>query len=388
MHDQWKDYRRKTAIVGVGCTEFSKNSGKTEFHNALRAIKTAADDAGIRLKEIDGIIVHDIDRLREYDLVDALGLKNIRFGFRSVAGAGGNCGSVGIASLALMAGKATNVVIVRTLNGRSQDRYGQGSGSRYVDGPAAWRAPYGLIVPAHMMAMRTRRYMLQYGATSRHFGAVSVAFRKHASMNPEAYFYKRPITIEDHQNSPIMVDPLRRLDITPEYDAAGACIVTTAERAKHLTQLPAYVLGWAQATGSNLDPMTASNRRDITVIEEVQYAAKEALEMAGVTTRDVQTLQIYDHYSSMVIMGIEAAGFCEQGEGYGFVQNGGIEIGGKLPVNTHGGNLGEGYIHFMNHIREGVRQIRGTSPNQVPNCEVSMLVGGYGVTSSALILGR
>lgn len=388
MAESLIDVHRKTALVGVGCTEFSKESGKTEYHNALRAIKIAADDAGIDVKEIDGLIMHNVDRVSEWQIADALGIKNIRFTFNSTQGAGGNAGAIGIASLALLAGKARYVAIYRTLNGRSQDRYGTARGSRYVDGPAAWRAPYGLVVAAHMMAMRARRYMIEYGAESRDFGAVSVAFRKHASVNPDAFYYKKPITIEDHQNSPMIVDPLRRLDITPEYDAAGACIVTTSERARDLRQPPAYVLGWAQATGSNQDPMTAANRDRITFIEEVAYASAEALEMAGLTPKDVQVLQIYDHFTPMVIMAIEDMGFCEKGEGYKFVQNGGIEIGGALPVNTHGGNLGEGYIHFMNHIREGVRQIRGTSPNQIPDCEVSMLMAGYGVTTSALVLGR
>lgn len=388
MADSWSDFRRKAAIAGVGCTEFSKDSGKTEYHNALRAIQIAADDAGINVKDIDGIIYHNVDRVQEWQIADALGLKNIRFSFQSVQGAGGNCGAIGIAALALLAGKANYVVIYRTLNGRSQDRYGSARGSRYAESSAAWRAPFGLVVAAHMMAMRTRRYMLEFGAESRHFGAVSVAFRKHAAVNPEAFYYGKPITIEDHQSSPMIVDPLRRLDITPEYDAAGAVIVTTADRARHLRQPPAYIEGWAQATGSQIDPMTAANRERITVIEEVQYAAAEAYEAAGITPKDVQALQVYDHFTPMVIMAIEDMGFCAKGEGYQFVQDGGIEIGGKLPVNTHGGNLGEGYIHFMNHIREGVRQIRGTSPNQVPDCHVSMLMGGYGVTTSALVLGR
>lgn len=383
-----REYSRKGAIVGVGCTEFSKNSGKTELHNALRAIKIAADDAGMSVKDLDGIIVHDMDRLTEWELADALGLKNVRFTFRSVMGAGGNCGAMGTATLALMAGKATNVVVVRSLNGRSQDRYGSARGSRYVDGSAAWRAPYGLIVAAHMIGMRARRYMVQYGATSRHFGAVAVAFRKHASTNPDAYFYQKPITIEDHQNSPMMADPLRRLDITPEYDAAGAAIVTTAERAKDLRHPPVYLLGWAQATGAKLDPMTASQRDDMTVIDEVVYSTQEAFAMAGVTVKDIKAVQVYDHFTPMVIMALENMGFCKLGEGYEFVQDGRIEVGGELPVNTHGGNLGEGYIHFMNHIREGVRQIRGDAPNQVADCDVVALMPGYGVTASALVIGR
>ena len=383
------DHRNKAAIVGVGCTEFSKDSGKSELHNVLRAIKMAADDAGISVKDIDGIVYHNVDRVPEWRVVDPLGIQNVRFSFQSVQGAGGNCGAVGLTSLALMAGKAKYVVIYRTLNGRSHDRYGTArTGDRWESGPASWRAPFGLVVASHMIAMRARRYMLEFGAESRHFGEVVVAFRKHAAVNPNAYFYGRPITLEDHQNSPVIVDPLRRLDITPEYDAAAAIIVTTAERARHLRHPPAYVSGWAQATGSKMDPMTASNRERITSIEEVTFASQEAYEMAGVSPKDVQVLQVYDHFTPMVIMAIEDLGFCAKGEGYEFVQDGGIQIGGKLPVNTHGGNLGEGYIHFMNHIIEGVRQIRGTSSNQVPDCEVSMLMAGYGVTTSTLLLGR
>jgi acetyl-CoA acetyltransferase len=386
MPTESSQYRRKAAIVGVGCTEFSKNSGRSELHNAVLAVKTAADDAGLKLKDIDGLIFHNMDRVNEVQMVDTLGLDNVRFTFESVQGAGGNCGAIGLAGLAVLAGKANYVAVYRSLNGRSQDRYGSARGSRYADGPAAWRAPFGLVMASHQIAMRVRRYMIETGAQSRHFGAVSVAFRKHASVNPDAYFYGKPITLEDHQASPVFVDPLRRLDITPEYDAAGAVIVTSAERAADLRQRPAYIAGWAQATGRRQDPMIAAYRQNITDIDEARLATEEAFAMAGITHEDVQVLQIYDHFAPMVVLALESMGFCGRGEGYEFVQNGGIEIGGRLPVNTHGGNLGEGYIHFMNHIREGVRQIRGTSPNQVPSCEVSFLMPGYGVTTSALVL--
>ena len=134
--------------------------------------------------------------------------------------------------------------------------------------------------------------------------------------------------------------------------------------------------------------MKAENRENITAIDEDRYAVEEALAMAGVTQKDVQVVQMYDHFTPMIPICLENMGFCKRGEGYEFVQNGNISVGGALPVNTHGGNLGEGYIHFMNHIREGVRQIRGTSPNQVPNCEVSFLMPGYGVTTSALVLTK
>ena len=382
------EYSRKAAIVGVGCTEFSKDSGKTELHNALRAIKMAAEDAGISLKEIDGIVFHNVDRVREWQVATALGLKNIRFTFQSVHGAGGSCGAIGLTTLALMAGKANYVVLYRALNGRSQDRYGTVTQpSNYAEGANAWRLPFGLVTPAHMMAMRTRRYMMEYGAESRHFGAVTVAARKHASVNPNAYFYGRPITIGDYLNSSMIADPVRLFDTTSEYDAAAAVIITTAERAGHLRQPPVHVLGWAQASGSKQDPMTAANRDQLTLIEEVKYSAEEAYAMAGIGSQDIQVLQVYDHFTAMVIMALEDMGFCAKGEGYQFVQQGNIEVGGGLPVNTHGGNLGEGYIHFVNHIIEGVRQIRGSSPNQVPDCNISMLMGGYGVTTSALVLG-
>jgi hypothetical protein len=297
---------------------------------------------------------------------------------------------VGIATLALAAGLAENVVIYRALNGRSQDRYGTSPRQvgRWVDGPTAWRAPFGLIVAAHHIAMRTRRYMLEYGAESRHFGEVAVAFRKHASVNPNAYFHGRPITLEDHQASPVIVDPLRLLDITSEYDAAAAVIVTTTDRARHLKQPPAYVLGWGQATGSKSDPMTASNRESLTAIEEVTYSSQQAYQMAGVSPGDIQVLQVYDHFTSMVIMALEDLGFCKKGEGFEFVQDGGIQIGGKLPVNTHGGNLGEGYIHFMNHIGQEAPEASSApfpgNPLQVAQKEADTVhVGGVGVSAVA-----
>jgi acetyl-CoA acetyltransferase len=250
----------------------------------------------------------------------------------------------------------------------------------------SWYAPYGFLTPAQWVAMFATRYMHEYGATSEDFGRVAVADRKHAATNPAAWFYEQPITLEDHQRSRWIVEPLHLLDCCQESDGAQALVVTSLERAADLAQPPAVIRAAAQGAGRDQDMMTSYYRDSITGLPEMGLVANQLWATAGIGPADVQTAVIYDHFTPFVLCQLEEFGFCGRGEAKDFLRDGSVELGGSLPINTHGGQLGEAYIHGMNGIAEGVRQVRGSSVNQVKEVEHVLVTAGTGVPTSALIL--
>ena len=211
--------------------------------------------------------------------------------------------------------------------------------------------------------------------------------RKHAATNPAAWFYNQPITLEEHQQSRWIVEPLHLYDCCQESDGAQAIIVTSPERARDLKQKPAIIQAVAQGAGKDQWTMTSFYRDDIAQLPEMKIVADELWSSSGLTPADIQTAVLYDHFSPYVLMQLEEFGFCKRGEAKDFIKNGNIELGGDLPMNTHGGQLGEAYIHGMNGIAEAVRQVRGTSVNQIPRVEHVLVSAGTGVPTSGLILG-
>ncbi len=235
--------------------------------------------------------------------------------------------------------------------------------------------------------MCARRYMSVYGATSEDFGRVSVADRKHAATNPAAWFFGKPISLEDHQRSRYIVEPLRLLDCCQESDGAVAVVVTTLERARDLRARPAVIAAAAQGASSEQQMMTGYYARDITGLPEMGLVARQLWAQSGLGPDDVQTAVIYDHFTPFVLVQLEEFGFCGRGEAKDFLRDGHVELGGRLPINPHGGQLGEAYIHGMNGIAEGVRQVRGAAVNQVKGAEHVLVSAGTGVPTSALLLG-
>jgi acetyl-CoA acetyltransferase len=226
--------RDKAAIVGLGETEFSWNSGRSELQLASEAIKAACDDAGIAPQDVDGLVRYDMESNHETLLVQSLGIKNLRHWESVSYGGGAGNAVVGHAAAAIAAGFCNYVVCFRAANLRSGLRLGRARGpERIAGGARSFAAPWGNLAPAHHFGMFVRRYMHQYGATSRHFGWVAVTLREHASRNPRA-LRRDPITIDDHQNSRLVVDPLHVLDFCQENDGAAAIVMTTPERARAL----------------------------------------------------------------------------------------------------------------------------------------------------------
>jgi acetyl-CoA acetyltransferase len=230
----------------------------------------------------------------------------------------------------------------------------------------AWYAPQGLLTPASWVAMFAQRYLHVTGATTEDFGRVAVADRAHAATNPRAWFLEKPITLEDHQRSRWIVEPLRLLDCCQETDGGQALVVTSLERARDLAQPPAVVLAAAQGSGPQQDMMTSYYRDDLTRLPEMAVVARQLWETSGLAPGDVQAAILYDHFTPFVLYQLEELGFCRPGEAKDFVRDGNLQRGGRLPTNTHGGQLGEAYLHGMNGIAEGVRQVRGSSSGIPP----------------------
>jgi acetyl-CoA acetyltransferase len=382
----------RAAIVGIGATEFSKESGRSELQLSAEATRAALADAGLTPADVDGLVTFTMDTTSEIALARELGIPELRFFSRVNYGGGAACGTVMHAAMAVATGVADVVVCYRGFNERSGNRFGQVSlaaatqvNTNGLDN--AWTYPMGLGTPAATVAMFARRYMHEYGATSEDFGRVAVADRKHAATNPDAWFHGKPITLEDHQASRMIADPLHLLDCCQESDGAVALVVTSAERARDLPQPPALVRAAAQGSGPDQFVMTSYYRDEIG-LQEMGLVGRELWRQSGLGPADMDTAVLYDHFTPFVLMQLEELGFCGRGEAKDFIADGAIELGGRLPLNTHGGQLGEAYIHGMNGIAEGVRQMRGTSVNQVEDAQHVLVTAGTGVPTSGLVLGR
>ena len=380
---------RTTAIAGIGATEFSKNSGRSELQLAAEAVAAALDDAGLTPSDVDGMVTYTMETNPEIQVAQAVGIGELTYFTRVNYGGGAACATVQQAALAVASGVADVVVAYRAFNERSGRRFGAGRAdwAATAEGVAmGWYSTFGFMTPAAWVAMFARRYMHEYGATSEDFGRVSVADRKHAATNPAAYFYEQPITLEDHQASRMVVDPLRLLDCCQETDGGQAFVVTSVERARDLRHPPAVIAAAAQGAARDQESMTSYYREDITGLDEMGLVGRQLWEQAGIGPDDVQTAVLYDHFTPFVLVQLEELGFCKRGEARDFIADGAIELGGVLPVNTHGGQLGEAYLHGMNGIAEAVRQVRGTSVNQVPGVEHVLVTAGTGVPTSGAIL--
>jgi acetyl-CoA acetyltransferase len=385
--------RDRTAIVGIGATEFSKNSGRSELQLAAESISAALDDCGLIPADVDGLVTFSLDTSPENEVADCLGIPDLSFFSRVHFGGGAGCGCLLQAAMAVATGVAEVVVCYRALNERSGLRFGKGMTTALPLGPTetanyGWYAPSGMLTPAAWTAMVAQRYLDDYGATSEDFGRVAVASRSFAATNPNAFFYDKPITLEDHQSSRWVVEPLHLLDCCQESDGGQAIVVTSVERARDLRRPPVLIRAAAQGSVAGEHLMTSFYRPDISGLPSMGAVARRLYQLAEITAEDIQTASIYDHFTPYVLIQLEEFGFCERGEAKDFLRAGEIERGGRLPTNTNGGQLGEAYIHGMNGIAELVRQIRGTSCNQVSGVENALATSGTGLPTSGAILAR
>lgn len=374
----------RAAVVGIGATEFSKNSGRSELRLAAEAVRAALDDAGLSPADVDGMVTFTMDTNPEITVAQAAGIGELSFFSRVHYGGGAACATVQQAALAVAAGIAEVVVCYRAFNERSGRRFGSGVQHREPSAEGAalgWNLPFGLLTPASWVAMAAQRYLYAYGLTPEAFGHVAVTGRRHAATNPAAYFYGRPITLDDHAASRWTVEPLRLLDCCQETDGGQAIVVTRLERARDLRRPPAVILAAAQGAGRAQEQMTSFYRDDLTGLPEMGVVARQLWRTSGLAPRDIDVGIVYDHFTPFVLMQLEEFGFCKPGEGAAFVAS------DVLPLNTHGGQLGEAYLHGMNGMAEAVRQIRGTAVNQIPGAARALVTAGTGVPTSGLVLG-
>ncbi|MEV6834391.1 lipid-transfer protein [Streptomyces sp. NPDC051133] len=373
----------RAAIAGIGATEFSKDSGRSELRLAVEAVRAALDDAGLTPADVDGMVTFTMDTNPEITVAQACGMGELSFFSRVHYGGGAACATVLQAALAVATGMAEVVVCYRAFNERSGRRFGAGVQHREpsAEGVAlGWVLPSGLLTPASWVAMAAQRYLHAYGLTPEAFGHVAVVDRTYAATNPAAYFHGRPITLADHAASRWIVEPLRLLDCCQETDGGQALVVTSPERARNLPHPPAVIAAAAQGAGRGQEQMTGFYRDDLSGLPETGVVARQVWRTSGLGPSDIDVGILYDHFTPFVLMQLEEFGFCGKGEAADFVAE------ERLPINTHGGQLGEAYLHGMNGIAEAVRQLRGTAANQIPGASRTLVTAGTGVPTSGLIL--
>jgi acetyl-CoA acetyltransferase len=379
------------AVAGIGATEFSKDSGRSELHLAVEAVRAALDDAGLTPADVDGMVTFSMDNNPEIEIARNLGMGDLTFFSRVHYGGGAACATMQQAAMAVATGVADVVVAYRAFNERSGRRFGAGIQDRPPMATTemahfANYSPAGLVTPAQWVAMFAQRYLHVSGASTEDFGRVAVADRQYAATNPRAWFFGQPITLADHQRSRWIVEPLRLLDCCQESDGAQALVVVSTERARDLAQPPAVIEAAAQGSAPQQESMTSYYRDDLMGLPEMGVVARQLWAATGLGPDDIDVAILYDHFTPFVLCQLEEFGFCGRGEAKDFLRDGHIELGGRLPVNTHGGQLGEAYIHGMNGIAEAVRQIRGTAVNQLPRVEHALVTAGTGVPTSGMLL--
>jgi acetyl-CoA acetyltransferase len=343
--------RNRVAVVGVGSTAAGTLPGNDAYDLGLMAFKRAMDDCGLKPHQIDGLIVN---RIADYQHFAEIAGMDPRFALVTPGQGRMSGATIEVAASIIEAGLAHTVALVYGNNGKSAgEQYGGESDSYGGGGVGPW-LPYGMTSPGAAHAVMFRRHMHLYGTTSRQLGAVAVAFRKHAALNPDAVM-RKPITIEDHQNSRFIAEPLHLFDYCLINDGSVALIVTSAERARDLPKPPVYVRGFGLATklaNSSLPP-------DDFWHAPMRQVAEQTYAMAGVRHDDLDGLMIYDNFSPTVLFSLEGFGFCKPGESGAFVEDGRLELGGQFPANTDGGHLSNSYMQGWALNAEAVRQLRG-----------------------------
>ena len=373
---------RGTAVIaGIGHTAHGKLPGRTPLSLTVEAVREALTDARVEKDRVDAVFckypTSGFSSMFGQQVAEALELQP-RIGGVWDQGGATNISMISFAAMAIEAGQCEVALVTTADNPRTGTRqaYERSWGDDAVYGWFGTPAGYGMIA---------QRHMAEYGTTSEQLGAIAVACRKHAGANPDAY-KRDPMTIADHQDSPMVVDPLRRDDCCLISDGGAAVVVMSAKRAAELgVPDPVPILGFGQGQTSYDVPLRPS-----LTDTAAAASAQTAFAMAGVGPGDVDVAQLYDCFTITPLIILEDYGFCPKGEGGSFVEGGAIELGGELPINTSGGLLSETGMPGMQLVVEGVRQVRGTSHSQVPDAAVSVVANQGGVmhTHSTLVLGR
>ena len=383
--DLFRRIQDRVAIVGIGHLPFAKDIGRPIADTAVEAIQLALDDAGLEAEDVDGMSMFEMESTHEVSIARRLGVEGLRWWDKISYGGGASCATLMHAAAAITTGLATTVVCHRARNRGGKASRPWAQERELVRDDKALHVPWGLVRPVDVIGMWAHRHMHEYGTRREHFGNVAIAARKHAQRNPYAMMRDRPLDMETYLAGRPIGWPLTFYDCCLETDGALACVVTSVERARDLRQRPVLLHAVAQASGPN--PVHLANYNNTPAMETTSvFCAKLLWQRSALQPRDMDCAQIYDAFTPLVITGLEDYGFCRRGEGGPFTEGGRLELGGALPVLTSGGGLAEAYVHGFNLILEGVRQIRGTSVNQVPGCKATLVTGASGVATSAAVL--
>jgi acetyl-CoA acetyltransferase len=391
MSDASRFPRGEVAIVGIGCTEFSRDSGVGVFDLAARSVVAAVEDAGLALADVDGLATFGPnDSIPPNLLAQGLGIQSLSYYVDQFFGGSVSMTMLGQATLALAAGVADCIVCYRALNGRSGTRLNGSSlgGGGRLPWDMQFKFGAGMVAPAQEIALVAKAHMLKFGTTNEDLGRIAVLSRANAVDNERAMM-RTPMTMDDYLASRWIVEPFRKFDCCLETDGAVAVVLVRADRARDLPHRPVLVQGAAWGGGitvvnnGHVDPTDSPARP----IAERVYAA------AGVGPDDMDFAELYDCFTFNVLSQIEGYGFAEAGGVPALLRDGAFDRAtGSLPINTHGGLLSEGYIHGMNHVYEAVEQIRGDAgERQLDRHDVALVTGqlGYvsGYSSAAVLVG-
>ncbi len=384
----------RCAIAGVGNTAYTRGTDQTTLELHLTAALRALDDAGLSPADVDGVMPNEMAGTLAEDFILNLGIRDLRFSTTARTGGASFVTAIQSACMAVVCGVAHCVLVVAGRRGYSAQRVSKTAEGTMAPMPILqmmdeFERPHGNTVAAQWFAQAARRHMHEYGTRSEHFGMIAVACRKHANLNPQALMHTKPMSLEDHQASRLIADPLRLFDCSLESDGAAAVVVTSAERARDGAKHPVRVLGIAEGHGD--PPNCITQKRDMSAIEGIAKAAPHAFGMAGLAPGDMDCAQIYDGFTWLTLASLEALGFCERGEGGPFVEGGRIELAGELPVNTAGGLVSEAHVSGANHVVEAVRQLRREvePERQVKDCETAVVTSeGDFHEGAVMILGR
>ena len=373
----------KVAVVGIGHLPFAKDIGRPISDTAVEAIQLALDDAGLSGEDLDGMSMLEMEATHEVSIARRLGVRQITWWDKISYGGGASSATLMHAAAAVATGLATVVACHRARNRGSKTSRPWSQEKALVKDDKALHTPWGLIRPVDVIGMWAHRHMHEVRQQARALRKRRDRRTQHAQRNlrhdARTSLDRRPYLAGRHRLS---ADALRLLP----RDRRGAGLHRDQRRARtRPRQKPALIHSVAQASGPN--PVHLANYNNSPGMETTaKWCADLLWKRSALGPRDMDCAQIYDAFTPQVVVGLEEYGFCKRGEGGPFTEGGRIELGGELPVLTSGGGLSEAYVHGFNLVLEGVRQIRGTSVNQVPDCRATLVTGASGVATSAVVL--
>jgi len=377
---------RAAAITGVGYTELSRASGRTVLELATEACRAAIDDAGVAREDVDGIasfaVMHD--SVPTQAVATTLALPQLRYSLDIDLGGQAPCHLVTQAAAAIATGQADHVLVFRALNGRSGPRVGT---MQFHGMGAQFRYPLGYDAYLMYVGMFGQRFLHETGQGELDTAAVAVSQRRWAEANDRAY-RREPLTVDDYLAAPYVAEPYRGPDCTVEVDGACAVLVSALDRARDLRHPPAVVASGTYRGG----PRPGLDIGDHLLWDDysrnyTSYLRDDLFGRAGVTPADVDLAEIYDCFTTTVLMGVEGLGLAERGGAGALFRSGATGLGGSLPINTHGGLLSEGYLHGMNTVAEAALQVQGRGgERQAARHDVCVVTSGALMDGSAMVL--